>query len=149
MPKDEIGQARSFAGSGPDRPIPLFQDLGASAPVPLDALDALGPLGPAVETITRATMAPTALAMQAVLSSVSLVVQGHADVALLSGTAPAGLFCLTVAESGERKSGVFRLANQPIRAFEAAYHSVPKSLAAAWPSCPPAFFPGEFSHEQD
>merc|ERR1711969_226239 len=60
------------------------------------------------------------IAAQSALSVASLAVQGFADVeALGGGDVPCSLFCLTVAESGERKSSCDRLLMRGVRSFEA------------------------------
>ena len=46
--------------------------------------------------------------------------QGFADVEALGGDAPCSLFCLTIAESGERKSSCDRLLMQGVRDHEKA-----------------------------
>lgn len=48
----------------------------------------------------------------------SLAVQGFADVETLGGDAPCSLFCLTIAESGERKSTCDRLLMRGLRDYE-------------------------------
>jgi hypothetical protein len=54
-----------------------------------------------------------------VLASAALAAQGHRDAETLNGTAPASLFLLTVAESGERKSTADGFAMRGVRGFEA------------------------------
>lgn len=57
---------------------------------------------------------------QSALSVASLAVQGIADVETLGGDAPTSLFCLTIAVSGERKSGCDKLLMAGLREFEAS-----------------------------
>ncbi|WP_339107631.1 YfjI family protein [Thioclava sp. GXIMD4216] len=66
------------------------------------------------------TQAPTAIAAQSALSVASLAVQGFADVETLGGDSPLSLFCLTIAESGERKSTCDRLLMRGVREYEQA-----------------------------
>ena len=56
--------------------------------------------------------------MQAVLGSIVIACQGHADVETLGGRSPISLYLLTIAKSGERKSKCDSLALEPIRRFE-------------------------------
>ncbi len=100
----------------PEGPTPLIREMPEAAPYPAAAL---GPLRDAVEAIAAATEAPVAMCAASVLASTSLAVQGHRDAETLNGTAPASLFLLTVAESGERKSTADRLAMRGVREFEA------------------------------
>jgi hypothetical protein len=60
------------------------------------------------------TQAPEAMCGQSVLAAATLACQPHADVRLPSGTKPLTGFFVTIAESGERKSTVDRLALQPV-----------------------------------
>lgn len=85
----------------PESPQPLMREIPPGAPFPMEAL---GPLRQAVEAVADISQAPIAIAAQSALSVASLAVQGFADVETLGGDAPCSLFCLTIAESGERKS---------------------------------------------
>ncbi len=81
------------------------------APIPKTTpypVDALGPiLGAAATALHETIKAPLTLCCQSVLASASLAAQTHFDVLLPWGEKkPLTLFLLTVAESGERKSGV-------------------------------------------
>lgn len=104
------------AASLPDEPIPLIRDNPEPAPYPIEAL---GPLQDAAVAISRVTEAPIALCAASVLATAALACQGHRNAETLSGTAPASLFLMTIAESGERKSTADRLAMRGVRAFEA------------------------------
>ena len=99
----------------PPEPMPLLRPRGTAQAIPREAL---GPLLPAVEAIETITQAPPALAMQSVLACASLATQALADVETLGGPAPIGLFQLSIAESGERKSACDRLATKAVRDFE-------------------------------
>jgi hypothetical protein len=57
--------------------------------------------------------APAALCGQSVLAAAALAVQGHADILLDSRVFPLSEYFLAIAESGERKSAVDRLALGP------------------------------------
>jgi hypothetical protein len=100
----------------PEGPTPLIRDMPEAAPFPVAAL---GPLREPAEAIAHATEAPVAMCAASVLASAALAAQGHRDAETLNGTAPASLFLLTVAESGERKSTADRLAMRGVRDFEA------------------------------
>lgn len=100
----------------PEGPTPLIRDMPEAGPYPVAAL---GPLREPAEAIAAATEAPVAMCAASVLASAALAAQGHRDAETLNGTAPASLFLLTVAESGERKSTADRLAMKGVRNFEA------------------------------
>lgn len=103
-----------FKAEGPQ---PLLREIPPGAPYPVDAL---GPLRAAVEAVQDITQAPVALAAQSALAVASLAVQGFANVETLGGDAPCSLFCLTIAESGERKSSCDRLLMRGVRDHEKA-----------------------------
>ena len=97
-------------------PQALLREIPPSGPYPVEAL---GPLRTAVEAVQDITQAPVGIAAQSALSVASLAVQGFADVETLGGgEAPCSLYCLTIAESGERKSSCDRLLMQGVRAYE-------------------------------
>ena len=86
-------------------PEPLRAPLPKSKPYPVEALGDV--LGAAAKALHESVKAPLALCCQSVLASASLAAQAHFDVMLPWGERkPLSLFLLTVAESGERKSGV-------------------------------------------
>lgn len=87
-------------------PTPLLRDVPAAAPFPTQAL---GPLKEAAEAAHDITQAPPALAAQSALAVAALAAQAHYNVETLGGPKPVSLFALSVAESGERKSGCDRL----------------------------------------
>ncbi|MEM9309669.1 MAG: YfjI family protein, partial [Pseudomonadota bacterium] len=93
---------------------------------------ALGPLKSAVLAIQQATQAPVAIAAQSALSVASLAVQAHADVETLAGFCPTSLFCLTVAQSGERKSACDGLVMNRLREFEQEQTMQYKEDMAEW-----------------
>lgn len=88
--------------------------------VPTFPLEALGPvLGQAAERLRYHVQTPAGMAGQSVLAAAALAVQGCVDVQRGPiGMGPVSLFCLTVAESGDRKSTIDRLALSPIRRLE-------------------------------
>lgn len=99
----------------PESPQPLMREIPPGAAYPVEAL---GPLRQAVEAVADISQAPIAIAAQSALSVSSLAVQGFADVETLGGDAPCSLFCLTIAESGERKSTCDRLLMRGLREYE-------------------------------
>lgn len=109
-------------------PTPLLRETPPAAPFPVDAL---GPLRPAALAVQDRTQAPAAICAQAVLGVTALAAQGLADVETLHGRAPASLYLLTVAQSGERKSACDRLAMRPVREFEAERGEDYRDAAAA------------------
>lgn len=98
-------------------PQPLLREIPKGEPYPLRAL---GPLCAAVEAVQDISQAPVGIAAQSALSVASLAVQGFADVETLGGDAPCSIFCLTIAESGERKSTCDRLLMRGVREYERA-----------------------------
>jgi len=105
-----------FSTEGPQ---PLLRPIAKGDDYPVAAL---GPLEAAVRAVQDKTKAPVAIAAQSALSVASLAVQGFADVETLGGTAPTSIFCLTVAASGERKSGCDKLLLAGLREFEQDAH---------------------------
>ncbi|GAB1381283.1 YfjI family protein [Pararhodobacter aggregans] len=106
--------AQPFTAEGPQ---PLMREIPPGEPYPVHAL---GPLRAAVQAVQDVTQAPVGIAAQSALSIASLAVQGFADVETLGGHAPCSLFCLTIAESGERKSSCDRLLMRGVRDYERA-----------------------------
>jgi len=87
------------------QPDPLRAPLPPSTPYPVKALGDI--LGSAAMALHESVKAPLALCCQSVLASASLAAQAHFDIELPWGEKkPLSLFLLTVAESGERKSGI-------------------------------------------
>lgn len=97
-------------------PQPLTSKLD-STPYPIDGLP--GTIRAAVEEVQRFTQAPAALVAASALAALSLAAQGHVDVRRankLSG--PTGLYLLTIADSGERKTTCDHFFSAPIRQYE-------------------------------
>lgn len=96
---------------------PLFRELPPALDYPLRAL---GPLRPAAEAVHLTTQAPMALCAQSVLAAAALAVQAHHDVLLPGGgRRPLTQMFVSVAESGERKSSVDRIALRAVYRVEA------------------------------
>lgn len=122
------GFADYQAGTGFGVADQLRTDCGLS-PLPLPErktapkfpIEALGEvLGEAAKRMAYYVQTPLGMAGQSVLAAASLVAQAHINVARGNiGTSPVSLFCLTVAESGDRKSSIDKLALKPVRDYEA------------------------------
>lgn len=101
----------------PEGPQPLLRPIPPGAPYPVEAL---GPLEAVVRAVHDITQAPIAIPAQSALAVASLAVQAFVNVQTLGGDAPCSLFCLTIAESGERKSASDRLFMRPFQLHERA-----------------------------
>jgi hypothetical protein len=87
---------------------PLFRPL---PPPPEYPVAALGPLRAAAEAIQARTQAPIAMCGQSVLAAATLAAQAHRDVELPGGgRKPLTEIFVSVADSGERKTTVDRIA---------------------------------------
>ena len=139
-----LGSLRQSNGSMPnakvaEAPRPLFRELAAATPYPVDALGSI--LALAASAIVDRVQCPDALATQSVLAAASLAVQAHADVEIpaTGHVKPISLFMVSVAASGERKSAADGEALWPVRKREKALREayaadVPEylKLKAAW-----------------
>jgi len=86
-------------------------------PYPCDALPA--GLRAAIDDVASTTQAPFAMCATSALAALSVAAQGHCDVqrnSQLKG--PTSLFCLVLAESGERKSTVDKFFTEAILAHQ-------------------------------
>lgn len=128
------------AGGDPDgwpEPMPLTARIEPEQ-YPVDALPTA--IRAAVEEVEAFVKAPLPLVAGAALAALSLACQTHVDVRRaekLDG--PVGLFMLTIADSGERKSTCDGFFSRPIRDFEAAQAEAAKpglhdhaAALAAW-----------------
>ena len=107
-------------------PLPLTAKIDPE-PYPLDALPET--IRAAAEEVRAFTKAPIPLVASSALAALSLAVQAHADVKRaekLSG--PVGLFLLTIADSGERKSTCDGFFMQAIHGYEANQAEVAKPV---------------------
>ena len=103
----------------PPEKRPLYRTTAPAAEYPSNAL---GPLNEAAAAICHSTQAPFALAAQSVLAAATLAVQAQRDVELPgAGRRPLTEFFVSVAESGERKSTVDRLALSAVFQIEAEW----------------------------
>jgi hypothetical protein len=87
-----------------DGPQPLFRELPAAKPYPIESLGNI--LGPAVRSLANTSKAPLAMCAQSVLAAATLAVQPHRNVCIDGRTYPISQFFVTIGESGERKSAV-------------------------------------------
>ena len=101
----------------PDEALPLRVELPPAEPFPMDALPAV--MADYGHVIQRCSQAPDALVGNSLLGAASLAVQPYVNVQLPHGAiVPTSLYVISVAESGERKSAVDRLALHPHAMFE-------------------------------
>lgn len=92
----------------PPEKRPLFRERPAAQPFPIDAL---GPLREAALAIHQRTQAPLAMCAQSALAAATLAAQAQRDVILPGGgRKPLTAIFVSIAESGERKSSVDRVA---------------------------------------
>ena len=119
---DPSGSAGAAAGdsegTGWPEPQPLTTKIEPE-PYPLDALP--DTIRAAVEEVAGFVKAPIPLVAASALAALSLAIQSHADVKRAEKlTGPAGLFLLTIADSGERKSTCDGFFSKSIREYEEA-----------------------------
>ena len=120
---------------------PLFREL---PPPPQFPADALGPLKQAALAIQSKTQAPIEICAQSVLAVATLAVQAHIDVELPGGgTKPVVNMFVSIAESGERKTSVDKIALAPVRGIESQWNNDHKLATAdyenrlvAWKTAP-------------
>lgn len=107
----------------------LLREIAGGAPYPLAAL---GPLRDVVQAVQGATLAPIAIPAQSALAVASLAVQGFADVETLGGSRPLSLYCLTIAQSGERKSSCDAPLMAELRVYEKEQAKVQRDEYSFW-----------------
>jgi putative DNA primase/helicase len=94
---------------------------------PVDALP--DTIRAAINEVQAFVKAPVAMVASSALGALSLAIQAHVDVERTSGLKnPVGLFLLTIADSGERKSTCDSYFMKVIRDYEASQRKVEKSL---------------------
>ena len=112
---DDILRLPTTASEWPE-PEPLIAEI-APEPYPVDALPET--LRAAIEEVVGFVKAPIPLVASTALGALSLAIQAHVDVQRaekLEG--PAGLFLLTIADSGERKSTCDGFFTKAIRQYQ-------------------------------
>lgn len=131
---DSSNSSNSSNSSGSKDPKPL--EWGEPQPLiatfeaedyPIDALPAT--LQAAVKEVQSFTQAPMSLVAASALTAISLAVQAHVDVNRAEKLAgPVGLFMLTIADSGERKTTCDGFFMNPVRDFELKQFEAGKPL---------------------
>ncbi len=102
QPGDDDAPAGDSEGNGWPDPHPLAAKVEPE-PYPLDALP--DTIRAAVEEVAGFVKAPVPMVASSALAALSLAIQAHADAKRLEKLhGPVGLFLLTIADSGERKS---------------------------------------------
>jgi putative DNA primase/helicase len=105
-------------GNGWPDPQPLAAKVEPE-PYPVDALPL--PMRAAVEEVAGYVKAPVPMVASSALAALSLACQAHIDAKRAEKLhGPVGLFLLTIADSGERKSTCDGHFSQPIRDYEKA-----------------------------
>jgi hypothetical protein len=99
-------------------PRPLRRAPRDPAPYPIDALGTV--IGSAVAGVADMVQVPVEIAAHSALANAALAVQGHADVRQHFGeTSPLSLFLISVARSGDRKSGADKKLSEAVAEREA------------------------------
>lgn len=114
-----IQDLKDFLGVLPtsfSQPLPLHRPLKNPGVFPIEALGKV--LGPAAKTLQRVIQAPDSVCAQSVLGAAALACQPYANISIDSREIPLSIFLLTVAESGDRKSGTDKAALKPIYAWQ-------------------------------
>jgi putative DNA primase/helicase len=120
--EDQTVEDDAPAGDSEDNDWPDPQPIAAKIepePYPLDAL----PLSirAAVAEVAGFVKAPVPMVASSALATLSLAIQAHVDAKRAEKLhGPVGLFLLTIADSGERKSTCDGFFNKPIRDYEEA-----------------------------
>lgn len=104
---DASGGDDNPMGAFPE-PMPLVAKKQTPAVFPIESLGDV--LGSAAQALAECVQCSKGIAGQSILSAAALAAQPHADVVMDGRDTPLSLFCLTVAESGDRKSAADRWA---------------------------------------
>jgi hypothetical protein len=128
MAKPQPNTENAPAGDPDGWPVP--QPLAVKvepAPYPLDALPPT--IRAAVEEVAGFVKAPLPLVASSALAALSLAIQAHVDAKRAEKlTGPVGLFLLTIADSGERKSTCDGFFTKSIRDYETEQAEVAKPI---------------------
>ncbi len=115
----------------------ILPSIPSSEPFPFDALGQVP--GKAANAICELVKAADSVCGLSILAAIALAVQAHANVDIGYGIRPISLFCLSIAESGERKSAVDRIAISMIKSWQKAeercfiqQHNVYRDQHALW-----------------
>lgn len=110
-------QSASAAGSLWPEPQPLTASY-APEPYPVDALP--DTVRAAVDEVVGFVKAPVPMVASSALAALSLAIQAHVDIKRADKLhGPTGLFLLTIADSGERKSTCDGFFTEALRAYQA------------------------------
>lgn len=116
QPGNDDAAAGDSEGNGWPDPHPLAAKIEPE-PYPLDALPL--PIRAAVEEVAGFVKAPAALVASSALAALSLACQAHIDAKRAEKLhGPVGLFLLTIADSGERKSTCDGFFSSAIRQYQ-------------------------------
>ena len=97
-------------------PLPLRRQIAPAELFPIDALGEL--LSPVARALIDVIQAPPAMCGQSVLAAAALAVQPFANVSVDGRQYPLSLYCLSVGDSGERKTAVDNIVLSPHRMWE-------------------------------
>lgn len=97
----------------PDEPLPLIRPMQANIPFPVDSLPLI--MRNAVIRVHDVIQAPLDMICQSFLAAATLVAQPHADLEVDGRRFPLSNNYVSVAESGERKTAVDKIATGPIK----------------------------------
>ena len=106
-----------------------MRETAAGATYPVAAL---GPMRGAVEAVQGMALANVAIPAQSALAVASLAVMAFADVETLGGVRPLALYCLTIAQSGERKSSCDAPLMAAVRAFGNEPAEAQREAGTSW-----------------
>ncbi len=98
--------------AAPSAPLPLHRPVDGPKAFPFDGLCDV--LRNAAMSLQRIIQAPDAISAQSVLGAASLACQPYANISMDGRELPLSLFMITIAESGDRKSGTDKIALKPI-----------------------------------
>ena len=126
QPGEENAPAGDSEGNGWPDPQPLAVKVEPE-PYPLDALPL--PIRAAVEEVAGFVKAPVPMVASSALAALSLAIQAHVDAKRAEKLhGPVGLFLLTIADSGERKSTCDGFFTRAIRDYEEAQAEATKPI---------------------
>ena len=126
MGRDIEERASEALNSSWSDPQPLTVKMGC-VPYPLDALPTK--IRAAVDEVQGFAKAPTAMIATSAIAALSLGIQAHVDIERAQSLhSPTGLFLMTIADSGERKSTVDGFFTKAIRDYEAIQAEKAKPL---------------------
>jgi len=129
-PDKEIHQPEPANAPGDDSGWPEPQPLAAKVipePYPIDALPKT--IRAAVEEVAGFVKAPVPMVASSALAALSLAIQAHTDAKRAEKLhGPVGLFLLTIADSGERKSTCDGFFTKAIRDYEEAQAEAAKPI---------------------